>query len=131
AHYVEVNFYGFVKMVDALGGVDVCPEQPIGDVKSGLKLPAGKSHLDGMQALAFARARYTLTGGSDLGRIDRQQQFMASMLKQALSTRTLGDPAKSTRFLNAALKSLRVDPELADDLPELADQLKGLSTDKV
>ncbi|HEY8482314.1 MAG TPA: LCP family protein [Spirillospora sp.] len=130
-HYVEVNFYGFVKMVDALGGVDVCTEQPIDDVKSGLKLPAGKSHLDGMKALAFARARYTLTGGSDLGRIDRQQQFMASMLKQALSTRTLGDPAKSTRFLNAALKSLRVDPELADDLPELADQLKGLSTDKV
>lgn len=130
-HYVEVNFYGFVKMVDALGGVDVCTEQPIDDAKSGLKLPAGKSHLDGMKALAFARARYTLTGGSDLGRIDRQQQFMASMLKQALSTETLGDPVKSTRFLNAALKSLRVDSELADDLPALAEQLKNLSTDQL
>src|SRR5690606_19365487 len=130
-HYVEVNFYGFVKMVDALGGVDVCTEQPIDDAKSGRKLPAGKSHLDGMKALAFARARYTLTGGSDLGRIDRQQQFMASMLKQALSTETLGDPVKSTRFLNAALKSLRVDSELADDLPALAEQLKNLSTDQL
>ncbi|TDC96155.1 LCP family protein [Actinomadura sp. 7K507] len=128
-HYVEVNFYGFVHMVDALGGVDVCTEEPVNDVKSGLKLPAGTSHVDGMKALAFARARYTLTGGSDLGRIDRQQQFMSAMLKQALSTKTLGDPVKSTKFLNAALKSVRVDDELADDLPDLADQMKDLSTD--
>ncbi|WP_433474491.1 LCP family protein [Spirillospora sp. CA-142024] len=128
-HYVEVNFYGFVHMVDALGGVDVCTEQAVDDKKSGLKLPRGKSHLDGLRALAFARARYSLTGGSDLGRIDRQQQFMASMLKQALSTKTLGDPVKSTKFLNASLKSLRVDEKLADDLPKLADQMKNLSTD--
>jgi LCP family protein required for cell wall assembly len=128
-HYVEVNFYGFVRMVDALGGVDVCTEQAIDDRKSGLRLPAGKSHVDGLKALAFARARYSLTGGSDLGRIDRQQQFIASMMKQALSTKTLGDPVKSTRFLNASLKSLRVDEKLADNLPGLADQMKNLSTD--
>ncbi|GAA4339449.1 LCP family protein [Actinomadura luteofluorescens] len=128
-HYVEVNFYGFVRMVDAIGGVDVCTEQAVDDKKSGLKLPAGKSHVDGLKALAFARARYSLTGGSDLGRIDRQQQFMAAMLKQALSTKTLGDPVKSTRFLNASLKSLRVDEKLADNLPGLADQMKNLSTD--
>ncbi|NDU77521.1 LytR family transcriptional regulator [Actinomadura sp. DSM 109109] len=128
-HYVEVNFYGFVRMVDAIGGVDVCTEQAVDDKKSGLRLPAGKSHVDGLKALAFARARYSLTGGSDLGRIDRQQQFMAAMLKQALSTRTLGDPVKSTKFLNASLKSLRVDEDLADDLPGLADQMKNLSTD--
>ncbi|MQY07217.1 LCP family protein [Actinomadura macrotermitis] len=130
-HYVEVNFYGFVNMVDALGGVDVCSEQAVDDPKSGLRLPAGKSHVDGLKALAFARARYTLTGGTDLGRIDRQQQFMASMMKQALSSRTLSDPVKSTRFLNAALKSLRVDKDLARDLPKLADQMKGLSTDNL
>ncbi|WP_149259095.1 LCP family protein [Actinomadura sp. K4S16] len=128
-HYVEVNFYGFVHMVDALGGVDVCTEQAIDDKKSGLRLPAGKSHVDGLKALAFARARYSLTGGSDLGRIDRQQQFIASMMKQALSTKTLGDPVKSTKFLNASLKSLRVDEKLADNLPGLADQMKNLSTD--
>ncbi|KAB2359459.1 LCP family protein [Actinomadura montaniterrae] len=130
-HYIEVNFYGFVNMVDALGGVDVCTEQAIDDPKSGLRLPAGKSHVDGLKALGFARARYTLTGGTDLGRIDRQQQFMASMMKQALSSKTLSDPVKSTRFLNAALKSLRVDPELAKSLPKLADQMKDLSTDSL
>ncbi|MBX6767618.1 MAG: LCP family protein, partial [Actinomadura rubrobrunea] len=130
-HYVEVNFYGFVRMVDALGGVEVCTEKPINDPKSGLVLPAGKSHLDGLKALSYARARYTLTDGSDLGRIDRQQRFMASMVKQALSSRTLSDPVKSTRFLNAALKSLRVDEDLAENLPKLADQMKDLSTDNV
>ena len=130
-HYVEVNFYGFVNMVDALGGVEVCTEYPINDRKSGLKLPAGKNRLDGLKALGFARARYSLTGGSDLGRIERQQQFMAAMMKQALSSRTLSDPAKSTRFLNAALKSLRVDEKLADGLPRLADQMKDLSTDNL
>ncbi|MBO2451999.1 LCP family protein [Actinomadura barringtoniae] len=130
-HLIEVNFYGFVNMVDSLGGVDVCSEQPVDDPKSGLKLPPGKSHLDGLKALAFARARYTLTGGSDLGRIDRQQQFMSAMMKQALSSKTLSDPVKSTKFLNAALKSLTVDEKLGKDLPKLADQMKDLSTDNV
>ncbi|MFG2002466.1 LCP family protein [Spirillospora sp. NPDC048911] len=130
-HLIEVNFYGFVSMVDALGGVDVCTEEPVNDPKSGLKLAAGKSHLGGLEALSFARARYSLTGGSDLGRIDRQQQFMSAMMKQALSSKTLSDPVKSTKFLNAALKSLTVDEKLAKDLPKLADQMKDLSTDSL
>ena len=130
-HYVEVNFLGFVKMVDALGGVTICTEQPINDKKSGLRLPAGKNHLDGIKGLAFARARYSLTGGSDLPRIGRQQQFMAAMMQQALSTSTLTDPVKFTKFLNASLKSVRVDPGLAKNVNALARQLRGLSTDSV
>ncbi|WP_026415643.1 LCP family protein [Actinomadura oligospora] len=130
-HYVEVNFYGFVNMVDSLGGVDVCTEQAISDPKSGLELPAGKSHVDGLKALAYSRARYTLGDGTDLGRIDRQQAFISSLMKQALSSKTLSDPVKSTKFLSAALHSLRVDKKLADDLPKLADQMKGVSTDGV
>ncbi|MEV5569147.1 LCP family protein [Spirillospora sp. NPDC052269] len=130
-HYVEVNFYGFVNMVDSLGGVDVCTEQAIDDPKSGLQLAAGKSHVDGLKALAYSRARYTLGDGTDLGRIDRQQAFVSSLMKQALSSKTLSDPVKSTKFLNAALHSLRVDKKLAKDLPKLADQMKGVSTDHV
>ncbi|MBW8484659.1 LCP family protein [Actinomadura parmotrematis] len=130
-HYVEVNFYGFVNMVDALGGVQICTEQAIDDPKSGLRLPAGKSKVDGLKALAYARARYTLGDGTDLGRIDRQQAFMAALMKQALSSNTFGDPVKSTRFMNAVLKALRVDKDLAGNLPKLADQMKHLSTDSV
>jgi LCP family protein required for cell wall assembly len=130
-HYVEVNFLGFIKVVDALGGVTVCTEQPINDQKSGLQLPAGRSHVDGEKALAYARARYTLTGGGDLGRIDRQQQFMSALMHQALSTSTLTDPVKAAKFLGAMLKSIRVDEGLAGDAQALLKQMKGLSTDSV
>lgn len=130
-HYVEVNFVGFIKMVDALGKVTVCTEEPVNDPKSGLQLPAGKSELNGEQALAYARARYTLTGGSDLGRIDRQQQFLAALMQQALSSSTLTDPVKATRFLNASLDAVRVDKDLAKEAPALAKQLKDVSTDDV
>ena len=130
-HYIEVNFYGFVNIVDALGGVDVCVEHPVDDRKSGLRLNAGTTHVDGLQALAFTRARYSLTGGSDLGRIERQQQLLASLMKQAISTRTLSDPVKAKRVLDATLKSLRMDEELADNLDKLVAQMSDLSTDDV
>ena len=130
-HYVEVNFLGFVKMVDALGGVTVCTEQPINDRRSGLQLPAGRNHLDGLHGLAFTRARYSLTGGSDLSRIGRQQQFIAAMMQRALSTSMLTDPVKFTKFLNASLETVRADPDLAKNLNALARQMKGLSTDSV
>jgi LCP family protein required for cell wall assembly len=131
-HYIEVNFFGFVKMVDALGGVDICAEEPINDPKSGLQLTAGKHpNVGGVQALGFARARYTLGDGTDLGRIDRQQQFMSTMMKKALSSNTLSDPIKSAKFLSAALKAVRVDNDLKKNLPALAGQMKSLSTDSV
>jgi LCP family protein required for cell wall assembly len=126
-HYIEVNFLGFLKVVNALGGVTVCSEQPINDPKSGLRLPAGKSNVDGPTALAYSRARYTLTGGSDLGRIDRQQQFMSAVVHKALS-----EPAKFPAFLSAALDAIRADKALSKStLTALAMQMKGMSTDSI
>jgi LCP family protein required for cell wall assembly len=126
-HYIEVNFLGFLKVVDALGGVTVCTPQAIDDPKSGLRLPAGKSNVDGPTALAYSRARYTLTGGSDLGRIDRQQQFMSAVVHKALS-----EPAKFPAFLRASLDAIRADEGLSkNDLTSLAMQMKGMSTDGI
>jgi LCP family protein required for cell wall assembly len=126
-HYIEVNFLGFLKVVNALGGVTVCTEQPINDPKSGLRLPAGKSNVDGPTALAYSRARYTLTGGSDLGRIDRQQQFMSAVVHKALS-----EPAKFPAFLSASLDAIRADKNLSKNtLTSLAMQMKGMSTDSI
>jgi LCP family protein required for cell wall assembly len=126
-HYVEVNFLGFLKVVNALGGVTVCTPQAINDPKSGLRLPAGKSTVDGPTALAYSRARYTLTGGSDLGRINRQQQFMSAVVHKALS-----EPAKFPGFLRASLDAIRADKGLSkNDLASLAMQMKGMSTDSI
>jgi LCP family protein required for cell wall assembly len=126
-HYLEINFLGFIKVVDALGGVTVCTNQPIDDSKSGLRLPAGKSTVDGKTALAYSRARYTLTGGSDLGRIDRQQQFMSAVAHKALS-----DPTRYPAVLSAALSTIRADKELSKGtLTSLATQMKGMSTDGI
>jgi LCP family protein required for cell wall assembly len=126
-HYVEVNFLGFLKVVDALGGVTVCTNQPINDPKSGLRLPAGTSNVDGPTALAYSRARYTLTGGSDLGRIDRQQQFMSAVVHKALSA-----PTKFPGFLSAALDAIRADKGLSKGtLTSLAMQMRGMSTDSI
>ncbi|MCO5969235.1 LCP family protein [Actinoallomurus soli] len=126
-HYVEVNFLGFIKVVDALGGVTICTNQPIDDPKSGLRLPAGKSTVDGKTGLAYSRARYTLTGGSDLGRIQRQQQFMSAVAHKALS-----DPTKYPAVLGAALSTIRADKELSKGtLTSLATQMRGMSTDSI
>jgi LCP family protein required for cell wall assembly len=126
-HYVEVNFLGFLKVVNALGGVTVCTPQAVNDPKSGLRLPAGKSNVDGPTALAYSRARYTLTGGSDLGRIGRQQQFMSAVVHKALS-----EPAKFPGFLSASLDAIRADKGLSKNtLKALAMQMKGVSTDSI
>ncbi|MQA98279.1 MAG: LytR family transcriptional regulator [Streptosporangiales bacterium] len=128
-HYVEVNFLGFLKVVDALGGVEVCVPRPIQDVASGLNLQAGKQLLGGEQALAYVRARHVYSN-QDLGRIDAQQRFMASMLSRATSTSTLSNPVKTTRFLDAALSSVRTDEGLsAATMRQLANELRGVSPD--
>lgn len=126
-HYVEVNFLGFLKVVDAVGGVEVCTEQAIDDRASGLKLSPGTHHVDGAEALAFARARHGL--GEDIGRMQRQQVFLSSLLKQSLSK--IKDPVRGTRVLNAMLESVRVDSGLKKDAPKLADEFKDLSLDDV
>lgn len=126
-HYIEVNFLGFLKVVNALGGVTVCTPEAVNDPKSGLRLPAGKSNVDGPTALAYSRARYTLTGGSDLGRIDRQQQFMSAMVHKALS-----EPARFPAFLSASLDAISADKGLSKStLTALAMQMKGMSTDSI
>ena len=65
-HYVEINFNGFLKMVDAVGGVEVCLASPMKDKKSGLNLPAGRQTISGPQSLAYVRARY-VDPSADLG----------------------------------------------------------------
>jgi len=130
-HYLEVNFAGFQRLVDAVDGVDVCLPKAAKDSFSGIDLPAGKSHIKGTQALAFVRQRHGLPRG-DLDRIQRQQQFLGALLRRATSLGVLLNPLRLKRFLDTATKSLQVDEELSfGDMKSLALAMKGLDPARV
>ncbi len=142
-HYVEVNFAGFERMVDALGGVKVCLSHPINDpirtnpytggrIGSGLVVGAGPHTFHGKEALGFVRARYAVADGSDLGRIKNQQVFISAVIRKATSTGLILKPWKLYGFLNAATKSIRTDPGFGlKQLKKLAGELHGLTAGKV
>jgi LCP family protein required for cell wall assembly len=113
-HFVVVDFASFKGMVDAIGGVKVCLTQPVNDPLAQLNLPAGEQTLTGNDALGFVRERHAIGDGSDLGRVQRQQAFISSMVASAMSAGTLANPVKLVRFLDSATKGLTVDPGLGD-----------------
>ena len=82
-HYAEVGLFGFVLLTDAVGGVEVCLNNPVDEPMSGALFPAGRQTLDGTEALAFVRQRYGLPRG-DLDRIVRQQVYMASLVNKEI-----------------------------------------------
>ncbi len=112
-HWVTVDFAGFTRVVDALGTVPICLPEPVNDTKHNIHLPAGRSEVDGETALAYVRERYTLGDGSDLGRIERQQAFLSSVLQKATSAGTLANPARTYAFLDAVTRALTMNPELS------------------
>ncbi|HXP21748.1 MAG TPA: LCP family protein [Streptosporangiaceae bacterium] len=119
--YVEVNFLGFVKVIDALGGVNICLPYAVDDPYTGLHLSAGRHHVNGIRALQFARDRHSFPL-SDLSRISDQQQLLASVLTEAVSSGTLTDPLRFARFLAAITSAIRVDQGF--DVVSLARQLR-------
>lgn len=130
-HYVEINFAGFAHVVDALGGIQVCTKQNINDPKSHLILSAGVHTLNGIEALKYVRTR-DFDGMGDLGRMQRQQQFMSSVLRKATSTGVLLNPVKLLSFFNAAMATVKTDSSLnTSDLITLGKQLRNLSASKV
>ncbi|MFD7135586.1 LCP family protein [Streptomyces sp. NPDC059894] len=130
-HFMSVDFSGFKGMVDALDGIEVCPEQAIRSDKARLDLDAGCQTVDGETALGYVRVRYGVGDGSDIGRIGRQQEFMNALVKKAKSKLT--SPNALYGFLQSATKSLTTDPDLAGIQPiyALADELKGIPTDRL
>ena len=111
-HFVVLDFAGFQSMVDAIDGVEVCIPEDIIDPAHGINIPAGTREVEGKEALNYVRARYTLGDGSDIGRIARQQAFIASMVNKVMSAGVLARPDRLVSFLRAATKSLTVDPGL-------------------
>ena len=129
-HYVVIDFAGFKNLIDAVGGVPVCLPVAVNDPYSGLNLSAGPHMISGDTALSFVRVRHGIGDGSDLGRIVRQQQFMFSLWSQVQSKSVLLNPLRLNQVLNAATKSMTVDPGIGGlaKLGELASQLHGLKS---
>lgn len=132
-HFVVVDFEGFRGMVDAIGGVKTCIPEDIVDPAHGINIPAGTRKLKGYQALNYVRERYNVGNGSDVGRMKRQQAFIASMAHQVVSAGTLARPDRMVRFLDSATKSLTVDPGLQNviKIAELGNQFKGIGLDNI
>lgn len=133
-HFVVVDFAGFRHMVDALGGVEVCVPEEVDDPVGNIYLPAGTYEATGRQALDYVRIRHGIgDNNGDIGRMKRQQAFLASMANKAISAGTLANPVKLYNFLDAATESLTTDPALANlkDLSGLANQLRGIGLDNV
>ncbi|MGW2378786.1 LCP family protein [Streptomyces sp. NPDC001658] len=127
-HYAEIGFAGFVGVVDAVGGVDLCLEKAVRDKDSGADLGKGCQTLNGAEALAFVRQRKQEAAG-DLGRTRNQQRFLAALAAKAATPGTLLDPTRSVPTVTAGLDSLVVDDDTGlPELKSLFDALRGASS---
>lgn len=133
-YYAKVDFKGFEKAVDAVGGVDIEIEEDLYDSSYPTRnmagtqvfsMKAGKHHLDGETALMVARCRKG-TCGNDFGRADRQQKIMLAVKDKALSLGTVTNPSKITQLLDVAGENAKTDINLTTigKLVQVADKLR-------
>jgi LCP family protein required for cell wall assembly len=126
-HYAEIGFDGFAQMVDAVGGVTMCPPEPINDPLAGIDLPAGCQEFDGRTALGYVRTR--ATPRADLDRMVNQRQFMSALMHRAASPLVLANPLRWYPMAHAASGSVTVDDGAHIwDLVRLAWSLHGTVT---
>lgn len=132
-HFMLADFNAVTELSDAVGGVDVCVTQAIDEPKSGLKLPAGTSSVQGEQALAFLRARAAFGDGGDLGRIQAQQAFLGSLTRKIKDEGTLGNPQRLLGIADALTSNLTVDRGLASvpAMVTIGNRLKDIDPAKV
>lgn len=132
-HYIEVDFSGFQKLIDDLGGVKITTTQDINDPDSHLNLTAGTHTLDGEQALGLVRTRHGVGDGSDLGRIQLQQAFIKALMNQVKSIGLLTSPTKLLELADTATNAITTDSDLksVNDLVSFAGGLKGISSSKM
>jgi LCP family protein required for cell wall assembly len=131
-HIIGIGMLGFVKVVNDVGGVNVCVPFNVNDPVSGLTLPAGEHHINGIQALAFWRTREDIGTGSDLERIQRDQFLSAQVVKGVLSSGLLSDPFRLLTVVSDAAASLTTDNGMTvSDLVSIGESLHDLSSKDV
>lgn len=132
-HFAMINFDGFKRMVDAVHGVRVCSTVPIVDDKLGTVLAhPGPQVISGTQALNYVRARHVHGDPtSGYGRMQRQQRFLASLLRKVLSKDVLLDPGKLMGFVTAFAHATKGQNLGVDELLTLAQSMQGMHSGEV
>ncbi|MFJ5143349.1 LCP family protein [Streptomyces sp. NPDC088707] len=126
-HYLEVDFTSFMRTVDAVGGVQICTTRPVRDAYTGLDLPAGTHELDGGQALQYVRSRH-IDGAADIGRMQRQQRFLAALVERITSGGVLFNPVRFREVATTMLSSVRADQDFGtDQLLALSKAMRGFT----
>jgi LCP family protein required for cell wall assembly len=115
-HYVEIGFSGFASLVDAVGGVTVCPAAAVDDPLAGIDLAPGCQRADGPTALGYVRSR--ATPRADLDRMVHQRQLLSALLRRAASPTVWLNPFRWYAVPRAAAGALTVDQ--ADHVWDLA-----------
>jgi anionic cell wall polymer biosynthesis LytR-Cps2A-Psr (LCP) family protein len=132
--YVVVDFSGFAKVVDAIGGLEVNLLCEIRSSAANLYLPAGVNEIDGMTALGLARARKGSGLGdmSDLGRIRRQQALFEAIWDKVITMNIITDFPRLYNLVGSVIESVTTD--LGSNLAEIAGfaySLKGMKMDAI
>ena len=132
-HFVKVDFAGFKDMVDAVGGVEICVPEEVNDTVGNIHLAAGTRMVQGKEALDYVRVRHNISSNGDIGRMKRQQVFIASMADRVMSMGVLARPDRLYKFLDAATKSLTLDHRLGSlgKLADLGSQLQDIGLDNI
>ncbi|KAA8961551.1 LCP family protein [Mycobacterium sp.] len=127
--FIAVDFTGFAKMVDALGGVEVCTSGPLRDDELGTILDRGGHQVvDGTTALKYVRARHVTTeSNGDYGRIKRQQLFLSSLLRSLISKDTFFSMSKLNNVVDMFISDSYVDNVKTKDLVDLGQSVQGVS----
>jgi LCP family protein required for cell wall assembly len=129
-HFVELNFTGFIHVINDIGGVNVCLPVAIDNANSGLDLSAGEHHVGGNEALAFWRTREDVGEGSDLQRIQRDQFLMASLLQGIEHSDLLGSPTRIFSVVKDVADAMTTDM-YPSTLLKIAESMKDVSLKSV
>jgi len=126
-HYMSVGLLGVKSLADSVGGVRLCPKQNYDDRDSGLHIKRGCQIVDGKTALAYVRMRHADPLG-DIGRVQRQQEFVAAVLHKSLSPTVLLNPISVRSLGSAATAAVSVGQgESLADLGKFALAMRAIS----
>jgi LCP family protein required for cell wall assembly len=105
--YVEIGLGGFVNVIDAVGGIEVCPKTAMNDRLAKLNIEKGCQEVDGPTALGYARSRKISQLG-DIDRAQRQREVVSAVGSKAASPWSVLNPIRYASLANAGSQAVRL-----------------------